>query len=343
MGSRFDEEADMPYDREDGHRAGGVAADFRPGRIAPDFLVERPGSAPSTFYELFCGRSTVVFFAPGPRSLEPFAELGQREQVLAVISAAAEAVAAGSPLPSIIDDGSITRAFLGVERLDHAVAVVLRPTLALAAELHGPTPAMIESILAEMPSAAVLTCADTAPVLMVPDVLSPSLCRDLVSAHEADNFESGMLRERGGQVDLVPDPTAKRRRDHRLADPALVGAVTAALEERLLPAIGRAFHYPVTHLESYKVVAYDARGGYFRLHRDNVTPDARHRRFALSLNLNAEYAGGELVFPEFGSTRYRPPAGAAMVFSGTLLHGVRDVTAGRRYVLLSFLWGDEPA
>lgn len=49
------------------------------------------------------------------------------------------------------------------------------------------------------------------------------------------------------------------------------------------------------------------------------------------------------MFPEFGPTRYRPLGGGTMVFSGTLLHGVRDVTAGRRYVLLSFLWGDEPA
>ena len=60
--------------------------------------------------------------------------------------------------------------------------------------------------------------------------------------------------------------------------------MTSALSERLLPAIARAFHYPVTRMESYKVVAYAAeKGGYFKLHRDNVTPDARHRRFALSL------------------------------------------------------------
>jgi len=79
----------------------------------------------------------------------------------------------------------------------------------------------------------------------------------------------------------------------------------------LLPAIARAFHYPVTRLESYKVVAYDtANGGYFRLHRDNVTPDARHRRFALSLNLNADYAGGRSPGPACGG---RPCADAVPV------------------------------
>ena len=333
----------MSDGRKRGYRASGGGADFWPGRIAPDFLVEQPGSVATTFYERYCGCSTVVLFAAEARSLERFADLAKRTQLLAVVSGGAAAPLTDLALPSVVDDGSITHAFLGVDRLDHAVAVVLRPTLALAAQLHEPTPAMIESVLAGMPATTVRTCADTAPVLMVPDLFSAALCADLVAAHELDNFESGMLRQRGAGIELVPDPAAKRRRDHRLLDPELVQSVTAALEERLLPAIGRAFHYPVTHLESYKVAAYDASGGYFRLHRDNVTPDARHRRFALSVNLNAEYEGGELVFPEFGPSRYRPPAGGAMVFSGTLLHGVRDVTAGRRYVLLSFLWGDEPA
>lgn len=86
-----------------------------------------------------------------------------------------------------------------------------------------------------------------------------------------------------------------------------------------------------------------ATGGYFRPHRDNSTPDARQRRFALSLNLNAAYAGGELESPEFGPCLYRPPPGAATVFPGTLLHAAPDVTRGRRYVLLSFLWGEEAA
>jgi hypothetical protein len=72
-----------------------------------------------------------------------------------------------------------------------------------------------------------------------------------------------------------------------------------------------------------------ATGGYSRPHRYNSTPDAR--RFALSLNLNAAYTVGELEFPEFVPCLYRPPAGAATVFPGTLLHAARDVTRGRRY------------
>src|SRR5512133_1294418 len=68
-----------------------------------------------------------------------------------------------------------------------------------------------------------------------------------------------------------------------------------------------------------------------------------HRRFGLTLNLNDGYQGGQLRFPEYGPELYRPAAGAGLLFSCSHLHDVLDVTAGRRFVLLSFLFGEEGA
>ena len=87
------------------------------------------------------------------------------------------------------------------------------------------------------------------------------------------------------------------------------------------------------------IACYDAeRGDYFRRHRDNQTPATATRRFALTLNLNSdEYEGGELVFPEYGNDRYKPPTGAAVLFSCSLLHEALPVTSGQRFALLSFL------
>ena len=66
-----------------------------------------------------------------------------------------------------------------------------------------------------------------------------------------------------------------------------------------------------------------------------------HRRFAVSVNLNAEdFEGGTLRFPEFGDQRYCAATGAALVFSSSLLHEALPVTAGRRFVVLGFLSGD---
>jgi predicted 2-oxoglutarate/Fe(II)-dependent dioxygenase YbiX len=84
---------------------------------------------------------------------------------------------------------------------------------------------------------------------------------------------------------------------------------------------------------------YDAEdGGYFRPHRDNTTAGTAHRRFAVSINLNAEdFEGGDLRLPAFGPRTYRPPTGGAVVFSCSLLHEATPVTAGTRYAFLPFL------
>ena len=200
---------------------------------------------------------------------------------------------------------------------------------------------LVTDLSAQIPTQeAIVTAA--APVLMVPQVLDLALCQQLIAVHESDHFESGMMRLVAGQPQLVPDPTVKIRRDHRLEDPGLMAQLSEALTRRVLPGIQAAFHYRVTRFEAFKIVSYDAKtGGYFRRHRDNTTPDARHRRFALSINLNDGYEGGCLTFPEFGATCYRPPTGGSIVFSGCLLHEATDVTAGRRYVVLSFLWGED--
>jgi len=101
----------------------------------------------------------------------------------------------------------------------------------------------------------------------------------------------------------------------------------------------------VTRMERYIVACYDASvGGYFQPHRDNTTKGTAHRRFAVTINLNTEdYAGGALMFPEYGRTVYRPPTGGAVVFSCTLLHQALPVTKGRRYAFLPFLYDDAAA
>jgi predicted 2-oxoglutarate/Fe(II)-dependent dioxygenase YbiX len=63
----------------------------------------------------------------------------------------------------------------------------------------------------------------------------------------------------------------------------------------------------------------------------------------VSLNLNDDYDGGTLAFPEFGPRRFRPPAGGAVVFSCSLLHQADLVTRGRRYVFLPFLYDEAAA
>ena len=152
-------------------------------------------------------------------------------------------------------------------------------------------------------------------------------------------------------ADLPPAPPRqitthadKRRRDHVVRDPELLRALSATIARRILPEVQRAFAFRATHFEGFKIACYDAASqGFFRPHRDNLSPATAHRRFALSLNLNADYKGGYLQFPEYGPNLYHPEPGGALIFSCAHIHAVTEVTQGRRFALLSFLFGAENA
>lgn len=184
-----------------------------------------------------------------------------------------------------------------------------------------------------------------APVLTVPRVFEPELCASLIDYYKAHGgASSGVTREVEGRTQTVLDDRTKRRTDATVADPDLLAAIRERLNTRLRPAIERAFHWRATRIERYLVACYDSKdGGFFLPHRDNVGPTTDHRVFAVSLNLNDTFEGGELEFPEFGDRLYKPPAGGATVFSCGLLHAATPVTAGVRYAFLPFLFDEERA
>lgn len=185
-----------------------------------------------------------------------------------------------------------------------------------------------------------------APVLMIPRVFEPQFCRDLIDAfHVRGHEESGVYSLEGGEPRHAVDHSMKKRFDHYVRDDDLTAEISRRMARRVLPEIEKAFWYRVTKLEEFKIACYRAsERGYFRAHRDNYSPQTVHRRFAMTLNLNAdEYQGGELRFPEYGPHLYKPSTGEAIIFSCSMLHEALDVTEGERYVLLAFLYGEDGA
>lgn len=147
-----------------------------------------------------------------------------------------------------------------------------------------------------------------------------------------------------GKTATVVDYRIKRRNDLPVAAPQLREVIRSQIVRRLLPALERFFQFQATRMDRYLVACYDsAIGGHFYRHRDNVNAGAQHRRFAVSMNLNTDYDGCDLMLPEFGSRTYRAPHGGAVVFSCGALHQVTPVTRGRRYAFLSFLYGEADA
>jgi peroxiredoxin len=183
------------------------------------------------------------------------------------------------------------------------------------------------------------------PVLMLPRILEPELCRYMIGLYEKNGgHESGFMNEEGGKTMGRFDPVHKRRRDYFIDDPALLIEIRDILQRRLVPEISKTYQYNVTHIERYIVACYDARdAGHFNAHRDNTTTGTAHRRFAVTLNLNDAFEGGELSFPEFGKHSFKPPTGGAVVFSCSLLHAASTVTQGVRYAFLPFLYDEAAA
>ncbi|MBL8701301.1 MAG: 2OG-Fe(II) oxygenase [Alphaproteobacteria bacterium] len=186
------------------------------------------------------------------------------------------------------------------------------------------------------------TATATAPVLCVPRVLEPELCRALMAHYEAyGGQDSGFMRDdASGHTVTRLDHRFKRRRDCLIRDRALRDAVRERIGRRLVPEIRRAFAFDATRIERYLIARYDAtEGGYFKPHRDNTTRGTAHRRFAATLMLNAEdHDGGDLRFPEYDDRLYRVGSGGALVFSCSILHEVTPVTRGRRFCVIPFLY-----
>ena len=184
-----------------------------------------------------------------------------------------------------------------------------------------------------------------APILVLPNVFEPEFCQMLIGLYEDNGgVESGFMREVDGKTVPVHDHGHKRRKDYMIEDPEVIKQAQNRFIRRVVPQIQKAHQYRVTRMERYIVCCYDAAdGAHFRAHRDNTTKGTAHRRFAVSVNLNDDFDGGEVSFPEYGPTGFKAPPGGAVVFSCSLLHAVSKVTRGKRYAFLPFLYDDEAA
>ena len=183
------------------------------------------------------------------------------------------------------------------------------------------------------------------PVLILPDVFEPDFCRQLIAIYDATGgAESGFMREVDGKTVEIRDTRHKVRRDVILEDQAMIRQTQIRVQRRIAPEILKVHQFQATRMERYLVACYAAEErGHFRAHRDNTTRGTAHRRFAVSINLNDGFEGGEIGFPEYGPKSFKLPTGTACVFSCSLLHQVSPVTSGKRYAFLPFLYDDDAA
>jgi predicted 2-oxoglutarate/Fe(II)-dependent dioxygenase YbiX len=226
--------------------------------------------------------------------------------------------------------------------------IILDPMLRAVADIAWDVPqghaTMVRNVLQGLP--AVDDSAGVpmfAPALMVPRVFSFGICDFLTQFYETQGaVDSGFQFDVDGKTVTLSDWRLKRRSDVAVGVPEVRELIRDHIVRRLVAPIERYFQFKVTRMDRYVVACYDsAVAAHFHRHRDNINAGAQHRRFALSINLNKDFDGGDLVFPEFGRKAYRPSEGGALVFSCGALHQVTPVTKGKRYAFLAFMYGEE--
>jgi hypothetical protein len=174
-----------------------------------------------------------------------------------------------------------------------------------------------------------------APVLVLPRVFEPEFCTQLIRLWGKGDHKDTGVSSHYGNVDMR---ALKNTEDYVIVEPMMLKAVSDRLAYRIGPELTKVFAFDREFtFDGHVVLSYSAEGRhFFAAHRDNGAPSTVDRVFAVSLNLNDDFEGGELVFPEYAAIRVSPPAGAAAVFSCSLLHKVGPVTRGRRYALTTF-------
>ena len=185
------------------------------------------------------------------------------------------------------------------------------------------------------------------PVLVLPRVLTADDCAKLIAVWhrpvqqwDGDGFTTRGFNEAEGDFKV-------RNKDYGyvvqmvVRDAGVQRYLDAKLQRRVMPEIFKTFQTKVSRREEYRIACYDAAaGGSLGPHRDNATKPTRHRRFTLAVTLNGgEFEGGGLQFREYSQRGYRVPTGTAIVWSCSLLHEVLPVTAGRRFILGTHLFG----
>ncbi|MDA0709385.1 MAG: 2OG-Fe(II) oxygenase [bacterium] len=318
------------------------------GERAPDFVLPVYDGTPSRFYSRAGGAPTVLIFAPDTtEKMRSYIEALQRlTPPLDIFIVQSQQIASDPVVPTYADtSGQVCQAYR-IRPADQTLSLVLDPNLRiLSTHLLTDFAQALEEIsqtLGKQPHPYPQEITAQAPVLLIPRVLTAEICDVLITVWQTQgNEETGVEQSIAKHRENVIDHTHKKRRDHVVTDEKLMRLLSTTIGRRVMPELRKAFHFEATRFEGFKIVCYDAEDhGFFHAHRDNLSPSTAHRRFALTLNLNAGYEGGHLTFPEYSPHLYKPDPGAAVLFSCSHLHAVTPVKVGKRFALLSFLFGE---
>jgi len=111
--------------------------------------------------------------------------------------------------------------------------------------------------------------------------------------------------------------------------------------EKIKPLLEWKFGVSISYRERYKIGWYSGEKlGFYVPHTDKQGGmDYRDISMVVCASRQEDYDGGEFLFPDLDIS-FKLDLGDAIFFDSSMRHGVKPVTRGNRYVLISFLFGE---
>ncbi len=175
--------------------------------------------------------------------------------------------------------------------------------------------------------------------------MSFKIYNDILSSDEIEeiiNYTNNHCLSIEGKVGNRVNLKQKIRSDIFITNEKFLKKIDNIVYNNLYEKIKNDFGVDIKFREKWKVGLYDSiNGGFYNLHTDDAG-DTKYRKIScvIALSNKNDYEGGQFHIPSLNFEE-KFEKGSAIIFNSELLHGVKIITKGRRYVLIGFMFNTE--
>lgn len=171
-------------------------------------------------------------------------------------------------------------------------------------------------------------------IVEIPNFVTPETAQNMINYFESYSDQWGHIAFYGSSgMGLAQDDPELAKYD---LEAGFFEKIRTKYQKAVETVFGRAVRANTSHAQKWMV------GGFASPHSDNSDFDGNPSSFQINkyvgiLYLNGNYEGGTLYFPEH-DIEFKPTPYSFIVFPGGVenIHGVKEITEGTRYTMVSF-------
>ena len=171
--------------------------------------------------------------------------------------------------------------------------------------------------------------------ILFPNLLDSTIINYIKSKAEQLKFTDGRV---GSRVNLKQ----KIRKDLWLTQKDTLKILDNYIYEKTYDTVKELFNINIDYREHWKIGWYNSKEkGFYNLHTDDAR-ETCYRKISMiyCLSDSNDYTGGELHFPRLNK-EFKLTKGDVIMFRSSILHGVKPVISGQRYVMIGFFFDNE--